>query len=151
MPDLRGGDAASVISELTKALHADGVVTDSLAFYHAALNREYLAPTQVSHVIAFPHARSPVVNRLAFAVGRSQAPIAWGKAGDTVKLVFLAAIPPSSAGAYLALMSAFACLIRNSILRNEILAATRPHEILNLLEHAQARTALAQRVAQEVE
>ena len=146
MPDLRGGDAASVISELTKTLHTEGVVTDSLSFYHAALNREFLAPTQVSHVVAFPHARSPVVTRLAFAVGRSLKPITWSKQGDTARLIFLVAIPPSTAGPYLALMSAFSCLIRNPGLRDDVLNAAGAPEILEILEHAQARSALSLRV-----
>lgn len=148
-PNLRGNDAASVISELTQCLYAEGVITDSLAFYHAALNREFLAPTQVSHIIAFPHARSSVVTRLAFAVGRSGRPVAWGKTGDTARLIFLVAIPPSTAAPYLGLMSAFACFIRNPALRDEMFNASSAGEILELLHHAEARSALVQRVGKE--
>lgn len=151
MPSLVGTDAASVIGELTQALHAEGVVSDSLAFYHAALNREFLAPTQVSSVIAFPHARSPVVSRLAFAVGRSAQPIAWGQGGDTVRLVFLIAIPPSSSGAYLNLMAALACLIRNPLLRNDLLRAADTAEIFHILEHIDPRTASVGRATVEID
>jgi fructose PTS system EIIBC or EIIC component len=129
---LRGMDAAAVVNELTQRLAAEGVVTDSLAFCEATLNREFLAATNASSV-AFPHARSPVVSRLAMAVGRSASTIAWGSNGSRVSLVFLIAVPPGCSVEYLGLMSALTRFCRHPELSREIHAARETEAIFEIL------------------
>lgn len=138
-PELKARDAAGAIAELTQALHRGGVITNSLAFYHAALNREFLTPTQFAPYFSFPHARSPVVTRLALAVGRSSVPMDWGNTGAQIRLVFLAAIPPSTGAGYLALVRAFAHVARNPVLRDRLIAAVDTNTILSLLDQADGR------------
>jgi mannitol/fructose-specific phosphotransferase system IIA component (Ntr-type) len=139
MPDLRGNDVASVLNELTQPLHAAGIVTDSLAFYHAALNREFLAPTHVSSIVAFPHARSTSVSRLSFSLGRSVRSVKWDAANNTVQLIFLIAIPSNNAREYLNLMSSLAGLIRRPDVRQAIMDATSAAEIFELLKQIRGR------------
>ncbi len=83
IPSLRGKDVASVIQELGQALQRKGRIPDLLPFYHAALNREYLLSTEMEAGMAFPHARAPGLNGLAFALGRSAEPLGWGAKAPT--------------------------------------------------------------------
>lgn len=150
MPNLAGGETASVIRELTQLLQADGSITDSLGFLEAALHREFMAPTQVSSIVAFPHARLSSVNRLSFAFGRGLAPIAWGGKHDTVRMVFLLAIPPDGSGAYLDLLSAFSVMIRKPEVRQRLLKAADGEEILRLLGRVNFSTAAIERATAEI-
>ena len=59
VPQLRGVDAVSAIQELSQALQREGRIADSLPFYHAALNREFMVSTDMEAGMAFPHARLP--------------------------------------------------------------------------------------------
>lgn len=136
---LRGGDAAGVITELTQLLYAEGVVTDSLAFCQAALNREFMAPTNVG-VIAFPHARSPVVSRLAVTIGRSRRSVTWGRNGGEAQLIFLIAVPPSCAAMYFNLLTMLSGLFRNTRARAQLLAAENAREMFEVVKQLHDRT-----------
>src|SRR5262249_25450329 len=77
IPQLRGQEAASVIQELGYAMQREGRVPDLLPFYHAVLNREFLASTDMEAGMALPHARLPGLKELAFAFGRSDRALLW--------------------------------------------------------------------------
>jgi len=95
IPELRGCDSATVIQELTRALHRSGRIHDLLAFYHAAVNMEFLQTSATDYGIAFPHARVNEVSDVCVAVGRKTDPITWAHAGGarSVHLVFLIVLP----------------------------------------------------------
>ena len=57
VPQLRERDTAGVVKELSQPLQQEGCVADVLAFYHAALNHEFLVNSAIEGGIAFPHAR----------------------------------------------------------------------------------------------
>ena len=114
LPQLREGDTAGVIQELTQRLHQDARIPDVLPFYHATLNREFLDSTAMEHGMAFPHARLSGLQRLCFALGRSAAPIPWGtQHAKAVYLVFLLAVPATEAVGYLYIVSGLARLGKN--------------------------------------
>ena len=59
IPWLRGQDVATILQELSQALHQERRVPEMLPFYHAVLNREFLVNTNLEPGMAFPHARMP--------------------------------------------------------------------------------------------
>jgi len=127
---LRGKDLPSVVYELSEALESEGRVPDVLQFYHAALNREYLCSTALSHGVAFPHAQITGLPRLSFAFGRSSEPLVWGSGtSPTVQYVFLIAAPAGGSGPYLSLVSGLAHFARSELL-HELSAATTQEAIL---------------------
>ena len=67
VPQVRERDTAGVVKELSQLLHQQGCVTDLLAFYHAALNHEFLVNSATDCGIAFPHARLNGVTHSCFA------------------------------------------------------------------------------------
>ena len=141
LPQLRGNDAVSVIQELSQALQRAGRVTDFLPFYHAALNREYMASTDMEAGMAFPHARLPGLKELSFALGRCEEPLPWGPRGDrSVRLVFLMAIPATDPTQYLRLISGLVRLAKDSRLVGKLYSAKDPFEIAAVLQQIELRT-----------
>jgi mannitol/fructose-specific phosphotransferase system IIA component (Ntr-type) len=109
VPQLRQRDTAGVVKELSQLLHQQRRVPDVLAFYHAALNHEFLANSATESGIALPHARLNGVVHSGFAFGRSTEPFVWGTKGSAaVRFVFLLAVPATDAAGFLHLLSALA-------------------------------------------
>lgn len=134
LPRLRGEESAAAIKELTEALHSGKRVPDSLPFYQSALNREFMAGTDMEAGMAFPHARIAGLKEVSFALGRSPGPLRWGhQALASVRLVFLLAVPATDAAQYLLVISGLARLSRDTGLvarLNEAADAQEMHEVL---------------------
>jgi len=135
VPHLTGRDATSAIHELSLALQRAGCVSDWLQFYHAALTREFLLSTDLAAGVAFPHARSTSVRRLAFAFGRVDPPFLWSpKIPQPAHLVFLVAVPASDSAHYLPLLAGLARLAGLAALRETIQHAPDFLQILAAFE-----------------
>ncbi len=86
---------------------------DPLAFYQAALHRQFLSSSELNHGVVFIHARVTGVSRLVYALGRTTQPLHWVlQDPQPVRLVFLCAVPATEAAAYLLLAAGLARLIR---------------------------------------
>jgi PTS system nitrogen regulatory IIA component len=131
---LRGRDAAGVIQELSSALQREARVPDLLPFYHAALNREFLASTDMEAGMAFPHARVSGLEQLCFALGRSGESLV-GRAGGvaSVRLVFLLAVPATDATQYLLLIAGLARLSKDARLVDQLRSASDGVAMLEVL------------------
>lgn len=140
IPHLVSRDASGVIHELSLALQRDGCIPDWLPFYQEALNREFLLSTDMEEGMAFPHARLPGLQRLAFAFGRSDASFAWG-AGTTrpIRLVFLLAVPGNAADDYLPLVSGLTRLSTNLVALEDLRNAAMPEEIVSAFRRIELR------------
>jgi nitrogen PTS system EIIA component len=115
VPQLRSRDVAGVIQELSQALLRERRVPDLLMFYHAALNRELLVSTDTEAGMAFPHARLAGLEELSFAFGRAAHPLAWrAGAGESVRFVFLIAVPATESAQYLQLISGLVRLAKDA-------------------------------------
>jgi mannitol/fructose-specific phosphotransferase system IIA component (Ntr-type) len=111
IPELRERDTLGVVKELSTALHQQGCVPDLLAFYHAALNHEFLINSSTESGVVFPHARLNGVVEPRFAFGKSLQPLVWGnRSAHRVEFVFLLAVPATEAAGFLRLLSALARL-----------------------------------------
>jgi PTS system nitrogen regulatory IIA component len=140
LPHLRGREAASVIQELSDAMQREGRVPDLLPFYHAVLNREFLASTDLETGMALPHARLPGLKDLAFAFGRSDEPLVWGTRGSrTVRLVFLFAVPATDSTQYLLLISGLARLAKDKQPFERLYGAKDAFEILEVFRQVKLR------------
>lgn len=139
IPRLRGTDPAGIIEELSHKLHAFEIIGDRLSFYHAVLNHDVLTNSALATGISIPHARGAQVRRLAFAVGRTSAPVVWGiKGSRLVDHVFLIAVPATDALEYLALLSNIANFGRRPELLAKLRSAGDAGSIFELLKDIQA-------------
>ena len=141
VPHLRGTDAPSVIQELSQALQRERRIPDSLPFYHAALNREFMVSTDMEAGMAFPHARLPALQEVSFSLGRSDEPLRWGaKTAGLVRLVFLLAVPATDSTQYLLLISGLARLAKNHGLVEQLHAARDSFQIIEVLKQVELRS-----------
>lgn len=141
LPYLRSEDAASAIQALSHVLQQENRIPDMLPFYQAALNREYMAGTEIEAGMAFPHARMPGLKDVAFALGRCPEPMAWGPRGvRSVRLVFLLAVPATDATQYLLLISGLVRMARNQELLQKLQNAEDPFLIYELLKQVELRS-----------
>lgn len=141
VPRLRGSDPAEIIEELSYQLRAQGAIGDVLAFYHAALNHEFLSGSATPYGVSLPHARSAQVPKLNFAFGRAAEPVVWGTKGSwQVDCVFLIAVPSTDASEYLSLLSSIANLGRRPGFLMSLRAAPGVERIFGLLQTAEMRS-----------
>jgi mannitol/fructose-specific phosphotransferase system IIA component (Ntr-type) len=135
VPHLRGQDVATLLQELSHALHQEKRVPDMLPFYHAVLNREFLMSTDMESGLAFPHARLASLNELSFALGRTAKPVWWGaRTGHPVRLVFLLAVPATDSTQYLQVVSGLARFAKETRLVERIHTAQNAFEICEVLQ-----------------
>ena len=140
VPQLRERDAAGVVKELSQLLHEQGCVPDVLAFYHAALNHEFLVNSATDSGIAFPHARLHGVAQSSFAFGRAPEPLTWGnRPSSSVQLVFLLAVPATDATGFLQLLSALAKLGQEERLLTQLRTQESVEGILQIFKQIKVR------------
>jgi len=140
VPQLREGDTAGIISELSQVLQRQGAVPDVLPFYQSALNQELLTSSALDCGLAFPHARLGGVRRLQFAFGRTPEPIVWGaRSCWPVQLVFLLAVPATDAAGYLQLLASLARLGQQPELVTQLRGAENAEDILAVLGQIRMR------------
>ena len=138
---LRERDTAGIISELSQVLQREGLVSDVLPFYHAALNHELMANSALECGIALPHARLSGVKQLHFAFGRAPEPVTWGtKSPWPVQLVFLLAVPATDAACYLHLLASLARLGHQPERVAELRAAEDAAVVMAVLEKSKIRS-----------
>ena len=141
VPRLRESDPAGIIEELSTRLHAQGIIGDTLSFYDAAINHEFLSNSALPTGIATPHARSAQVRRLTLVIGRASEPLIWGMQESwPVEYVFLLAVPPTNALDYLSLLSGIASFGCRPELLARLRAAADTLCIFDLLKEIKVRS-----------
>ena len=131
-PHLLGADQATAIHALSHRLQGGGRIADSLTFFQAALQRDYLSSSAIEDGVAFPHARGHGINRFFFALGLSKEGVHW-RDGSQVHAVFLIAVPSAEAQLYLSLVSALARQSRLGGWLTSLMACNQPEELLGVL------------------
>jgi fructose PTS system EIIA component len=140
VPELRERDTAGVVKELSQVLYQEGCVPDVLAFYHAALNHEFLVNSATDCGIAIPHARLNGVVNSSFAYGRSSELFNWGsRPSSPVQHVFLLAVPATDAAGFLQLLSALARLGREDGLLAGLRTGRTAEEIFEFFRQIKVR------------
>ena len=108
--DFAATDRRRAFEQLVAPLVVDGIVADADRFLDALERREDQITTQVEAGIAFPHARSSSVRRLALTVGMAGPDgIDFGGGGSQpLRLLFLIAVPSFAPTAHLPLLQRLA-------------------------------------------
>jgi mannitol/fructose-specific phosphotransferase system IIA component (Ntr-type) len=136
IPQLSSADQAGAINELSQCLQQAGRIEDSLAFFQAVLQSDYLSSSATEDGMAFLHARIRGIERLCFAMGLSRGKVRW-RDGSQVHAVILIAVPPAETQLYLALVAALARLSRNAELMSSLVACTQPKGVWRLLNNVE--------------
>lgn len=111
--DLEAPDERSAILAVAELLKGHSDVTDHEAFTAAVLERQKINPPLLGNGIAMPHARTPMVKEVVFAVARCRKSIPFGEHDAPVQLIFLYGIPPHRVSEHLATTAALARRLRD--------------------------------------
>src|SRR5437667_10633924 len=124
----------NALREMVGLFALDETVRRPNLFLEQVLAREHTSSTLADNGIAFPHARTDLVDQIALAIGRNRAGIPWNPDGDRARLIFLIAVPQQLVNDYLIVVGALARITKDEDRRNALLnAATAAEFIATLL------------------
>ena len=112
---LKGGNRREILEALVGTLEKDHILTDADAFIGDLEKREEEITTQVEAGVAFPHARSSAVRRLALVVGIADEPglVFNPDVSEPCRIFFLIAVPSLAPTAHLPLLQKLANFAHN--------------------------------------
>ncbi|HEY1581943.1 MAG TPA: PTS sugar transporter subunit IIA [Chthoniobacterales bacterium] len=122
--DLRGRTAGEAIWEIVELLRESGELQKPDEFFSAVMEREEKSSTVANGGVAFPHARTQLVDQLLLGIGRSREGISFGEAKTPVHLLFVLAVPQQMVNDYLICVGALARLLNNEQRRAALMEAS---------------------------
>jgi mannitol/fructose-specific phosphotransferase system IIA component (Ntr-type) len=131
--ELREQTAAEAILEIVERLRDNGLVHDFYKLADAVMEREGRASTNTGEGVAFPHARTDLVDRLVLGIGRSKAGIPFGYSSELVHMIFLVGVPQRMVTSYLVCLGALARVVKDKECRDKLMAAETGEEFVELM------------------
>ena len=119
--------------ELVDLLGRTGAIRNPDKFLEELRGREAVNSTYAADGVAFPHARTKLVNQIVLAIGRSDTEIPWSGKGELARLIFLIAVPERLISDYLVVVGAIARITRDAPLRTLLLHADSVDEFIATL------------------
>ena len=131
---LQGRRKPDVIHELVEMLADCGHISDAATVEAAVLDREELTTTGIGGGIAIPHCLTSEVERTILGVGRAKRPVRFEAVDNKpVTLFFIMVGPEGAHNEHLRLLSKLARYLHDTTLKQELLRASTPEEIVGLL------------------
>ena len=128
---LRSRRKANVLAEILRLYEKTESIFRPADFLAQVLAREEQSSTLTESGVAFPHARTELVDQITLAIGRSRAGIPWNEKGERARLIFLLAVPQRLLNDYLVLVGTLARVTQNE--RRALFAAATPAEFIAVL------------------
>jgi PTS system nitrogen regulatory IIA component len=131
---LKGTTKEEIINELLNILVKSGKIKDKEAALSAIMDREEKMSTGMKHGIAIPHGKSPSVHELVACIGISDNPVDFGSLDNEPCRIFIMTLSPvDKTGPHLQFLAEISLLFKSSEKRAQILSATTPEEVLNII------------------
>ena len=126
----------NALRELADLFAKTGSVERPAEFLAQVLARETANSTLAENAIAFPHARTELVEEMTLAIGRSRAGIPWNSKGERARLIFVVAVPKQLVNDYLVVVGTLARITKDDERRKMLLEAATPAEFIETLRAA---------------
>src|SRR6266581_7708009 len=130
---LRSRKAANALREIIQLLALNGKIDNAKDFLEQVLAREQAHPSVVENNVAFPHARTDLVNQIVIGIGRSRAGIPFGENALRARLIFVIGVPERLVNDYLICLGTLARLVKDDATQAALLRAQTPREFLDAL------------------
>ena len=133
---LRSRKPANAIREIVDVLASDisgRKIDQPEAFLEQVLAREQTHTSVVENGVAFPHARTDLVDEIVIGVGRSRAGIPFGENQQRAHLIFVIGVPERLLSDYLVCVGTLARLVKDETIRSRLINVGTPHEFIEAL------------------
>jgi mannitol/fructose-specific phosphotransferase system IIA component (Ntr-type) len=133
--NLGGSTAGEAVWEIVERLRESGELSKAKEFFEAVMDREGKSSTVANGGVAFPHARTNLVEQILLGIGRSSQGISFGDTGNLVHLIFLIAVPQQMVNDYLICVGSLARLLNNENRREALMSASTSSEFFRRLRN----------------
>ena len=136
---LRSRKPANAIREIVDVLASDisgRKIDKPEAFLEQVLAREREHPSVVENDVAFPHARTDLVDEIIIGIGRSRAGIPIGANQQRARLIFVIGVPERLVNDYLICVGTLVRMVKDEAMRSRLLHAETPREFVEALTSA---------------
>jgi PTS system nitrogen regulatory IIA component len=130
---LKAATQTEALHEITGLLATNHGISDSEIFLTEVTARERTSSTLTEDGVAFPHARTELVDQIVVGIGRSEAGIPWNESGDLAHLIFLIGVPQKMLNDYLIVIGAIARVTKDDPLRTLLLHAENVAEFIETM------------------
>ena len=129
----RSRKPANAVREIIQLLTNNGKIDNAGKFLEQVLLREQAHPSVVEYSVAFPHARTDLVDQIVIGIGRSRAGIPFGESGTRARLIFVIGVPERLVNDYLICVGTLTRLVKDDATRSALLHAQTSREFLDVL------------------
>ena len=130
---LRSRQLPNALREVIQLLAQNGKIDAPEGFFEQVLAREQAHPSVVENGVAFPHARTDLVDEIVIGIGSSRAGITIGVDQQRARLIFVIGVPERLVNDYLICVGTLARLVRDDATRSKLLHAETPREFIEPL------------------
>jgi mannitol/fructose-specific phosphotransferase system IIA component (Ntr-type) len=130
---LRSRKVPNALREIIDWLAQNGKIENPEAFFEKVLAREQAHSSVVENGVAFPHARTDMVDEIVVGIGRSRAGIPFDHNGLRASLIFVIGVPERLVNDYLICVGTLVRLVRDDTIRSALLHAQTPAEFIDAL------------------
>ena len=130
---LRSRKLPNALREIIQLLAHNRKIDDAESFLEQVLAREREHPSAVENGVAFPHARTDLVEEIIIGIGRSRAGIPVGVDQQRAQLIFVIGVPERLVNDYLICVGTLARLVKDDATRTTLLEAETPREFVDAL------------------
>jgi mannitol/fructose-specific phosphotransferase system IIA component (Ntr-type) len=131
--NLRATTQTGAMREIVDLLVAADTIGNQEKFLSEMRARETINSTYAADGVAFPHARTKLVDQIVLGIGRSEAGIPWTGKGEVAHLIFLIAVPERLISDYLVVVGAVARATKDRPLRTLLIHAESVDEFIATL------------------
>ncbi|PLY03648.1 MAG: PTS fructose transporter subunit IIA [Desulfuromonas sp.] len=138
--DMKATDKNSALVELTDAIVALADGLDREEVLKVLKERERLGSTGIGDGVAIPHGKLKNIDNLLLAFGCSKTGVDFDSMdGKPAHLFFLLLAPEESVGVHLKTLARISKLLKNSGVRNSLLAANDADELFRIIAAEEER------------
>ncbi len=131
--NLRAETQEEAMREIVGLLVGAGKIDNPEKFLEQLKAREAANSTYAADGVAFPHARTKLVDEIVVGIGRREAGIPWTGKGEVAHLIFLIAVPERLISDYLVVVGTIARTTKDRPLRTLLLHAESTDEFIATL------------------
>ena len=130
---LRSRQLPNALREIIQLLAQNGKIDNAQTFLRQVLASEQAHPSAVENGVAFPHARTDLVDEIVIGIGRSRAGIPVGANRQRARLIFVIGVPERLVNDYLICVGTLVRLTKDDATRTTLLRAESSREFIDAL------------------